>query len=211
MDRRKRNVATVRQPWVLPVLLAVWLAMLLLGGRDVDQAVIRSVHVGGGGGASLVVLWTGLGDWSVLLAATSFGLAWLLYRRQWRPALLLAGWTLLGRLLVELQKVTFARLRPEDDMPMVVVNGFSFPSGHAANSTIVYLMLALLVTEPGPARRRALIAAAIVAALVGISRVLLGVHWPSDVIAGWAFGLAWVLIGWRIAQTLKRNSKTSPS
>jgi undecaprenyl-diphosphatase len=211
MSSRKRVGATVGRPGVVPVLLAVWLAMLLLGGRDVDQAILRTAHVGGGAAADLTVLMTGLGDWAVVLAATCFGAAWLLYRRQWQLALLLVGWTLAGRALVALQKLLFARLRPEDDAPMVLVEGFAFPSGHAANATIVYLMVALLVTEPGPVRKRALIAAAIAAILVGISRVLLGVHWPSDVIAGWAFGLLWVLIGWRIAQTLKRNSITSPS
>lgn len=195
----------------MPTLLALWLAMLLFGGRDPDQAIIRAAHVSDGAAASLTVLMTRLGDWSAVLAATWFAAAWLMYRRQWRPALLLVVWTLIGRGLVALQKVTFGRLRPEDDMPLVVVNGFSFPSGHAANAAIVYLMVAVLVTEPGAARRRAVIAAAIVAFLVGISRVMLGVHWPSDVIAGWAFGLIWVLLGLRIAQTLKRNSSTSPS
>jgi undecaprenyl-diphosphatase len=194
----------------LAVLVAVWLAMLLIG-RGFDQAVVRAVHVDDAAIALPVVLITGLGDWQILLATTAFGAAWLIYRRQGRMALLLVAWTLAGRALVGVQKLAFGRVRPEFDVPTVGTAGFSFPSGHSANATLVYLMIALLVLTPGAQRRRGLIAAGIAAFLIGISRVLLGAHWPSDVIAGWAFGLLWVLIGWRVAQTLNRNSSTSPS
>jgi undecaprenyl-diphosphatase len=206
----KRAGATVGRPWVLAALVAVWLAMLLVG-RGVDQAIVRAVHVDDAAIALPVVLITALGDWQVLLAATAFAAAWLIYRRNVRMALFLVAWTIAGRALVGVQKLGFARVRPEFDVPTVGTAGFSFPSGHSANSAIVYLMIALLVLTPGASRRRALIAAAIAALLIGASRVLLGAHWPSDVVAGWAFGLLWVLIGWRVAQTLNRNSSTSPS
>ena len=70
----------------------------------------------------------------------------------------------------------------------------SFPSGHAANSMITFLALALILA---PARYRAAAIAAATAAsvLIGSTRPLLGVHWPSDVVGGWAFGIAWVVIG----------------
>jgi undecaprenyl-diphosphatase len=185
--------------------------MLLIGGRGVDEAIVRALQFDDGAMALPIVLTTALGDWQILLAATAFGAAWLLYRKQPRTALLLVAWTLAGRALVGVQKLTFGRIRPEDDLQLVGTAGFSFPSGHSANSTIVYLFIALLVVAPGEPRKRAVIAAGILAALIGLSRMFLGVHWPSDVVAGWAFGIFWVLIGFRLAQTLNRNSITSPS
>jgi undecaprenyl-diphosphatase len=208
---RKRAIATVARPSVLAGLLAVWLAMLLVGGRGVDEAIVRALQFDDGPMALPIVLVTGLGDWQILLAVTAFAAAWLLYRKDARTALLLVAWTLAGRALVGLQKLTFGRIRPEDDMQLVGTAGFSFPSGHSANSTIVYLLIALLLFAPGVPRKRAVAVAAILACLIGLSRMFLGVHWPSDVVAGWAFGILWVLIGVRLAQTLNRNSNTSPS
>jgi undecaprenyl-diphosphatase len=115
-----------------------------------------------------------------------------------------------GRGLVILEKEWFARARPEEHLQMVEVHYKSFPSGHSANSMIVYLSLALLLA-PERHRRGWVTAAIILSLLVGISRPMLGVHWPSDVLGGWSFGLFWTLLVFGIAQTLKRNSSTSPS
>jgi membrane-associated phospholipid phosphatase len=106
---------------------------------------------------------------------------------------LLLGITLSGRLLVELGKSWIGRLRPEDQEHLVAAQSYAFPSGHAANATIVWLSLALLAPQTARGRRIAIIVAAIIALAVGVSRPMLGVHWPSDVIGGWAFGLAWTL------------------
>ncbi len=97
-----------------------------------------------------------------------------------------------GRILVILQKDYFARLRPEEHLRMVEVNYMSFPSGHASNAIVAYFALALLLFEDPAQRRIAAIGTLVLALLIGFSRPALGVHWPSDVIAGWAFGLLWV-------------------
>jgi membrane-associated phospholipid phosphatase len=211
MTNRNSAAATVGRPWLVPALAAVWLVALLLGGSAADQAVVDAIRLREGAGASVAVLITSLGNWAALLAATFFGVAWLIYRRQPRLALLLVAWTLAGRGFVALQKLLFAQVRPAADLRLVAEDSFAFPSGHAANSAIVYLLLALLLVAPGEGRRRALMAAVVLTTLIGISRVLIGVHWPSDVIGGWAFGLLWVLAGLKLAQTLNRNSSTSPS
>ena len=102
-----------------------------------------------------------------------------------------------GRLMVELLKQSVGRLRPDLEMHAVTVQSLSFPSGHAANSMIAFVAIALFCA---PARRRgSALTLAIAASLaVGATRPLLGVHWPSDVLAGWIFGLAWAIGWWRI-------------
>jgi undecaprenyl-diphosphatase len=144
-----------------------------------------------GNGSRSAVAWHDgtAGGGKILIAASLLG-AFLLYLRSAnRDALLLLFICLSGRLLVDLQKVTIARLRPETEH-LVDLHTMSFPSGHAANAAITCLALALLLSgRPG------VIAAALLFAIaIGTSRIMLGVHWPSDVIGGFAFGLFWVLL-----------------
>jgi membrane-associated phospholipid phosphatase len=137
---------------------------------------------------------TQAGGYAVLVPATLLGLLRLARRRDWRACALLLGITLSGRLLVELSKSWIGRLRPEDQEHLVAAQSYAFPSGHAANATIVWLSLALLVPGTARGRRIAIAVAAVIALAVGLSRPMLGVHWPSDVIGGWAFGAAWTLL-----------------
>ena len=85
------------------------------------------------------------------------------------------------------------------DQAVVLTHSLSFPSAHAANSMIVFpaLVLFLIPQRRGPA----MVAAIVASLLVGASRPLLGVHWPSDVVAGWAIGAAWLLIMWPMARS----------
>ena len=92
------------------------------------------------------------------------------------------------------------RARPDLDPHLVVVKTSSFPSGHAASSMIFYLTMALTLTVGTRWHRAAAAGALCLSFLIGLSRVMLGVHWPSDVIGGWSFGLLWVLLTLRIAQ-----------
>jgi undecaprenyl-diphosphatase len=95
--------------------------------------------------------------------------------------------TIVARALVIIQKYEFDRLRPDEHLRLVEVSSKSFPSGHSANSMLVYPLCALLLAPPRW-RRAALTMAVVLAIGVGVSRVLLGVHWPSDVVGGWSFG-----------------------
>jgi undecaprenyl-diphosphatase len=100
-----------------------------------------------------------------------------------------------------LLKLLFARVRPDLYQHLDPVTDLSFPSGHSAQNACLYLLLALLV------HKRIGWAGVPLAMLIGLSRVVLGVHWPTDVLAGWMEGAAFALLGTHVSQTLARNRK----
>ena len=176
-------------------LAALWLAMLLLGAGPVDRGVLLAVYAGDEPWLALAALgFTFLGNWSTVIVVTVLATAWMLYRGQRRRALLLLVASLTGRGLVILEKAYFARVRPDENLRLAEVHYQSFPSGHSANAMIVYLGIALLAFDKAEHRRVATAAALLLTFLIGFSRPILGVHWPSDVIAGWAFGALWLLL-----------------
>jgi undecaprenyl-diphosphatase len=183
-------------PFVFFALIVAWAAMLLFGGLDLDRALLSLLH--GGNRSSEFVLGarvaTALGSTEILIPLSLAAAAWLVAQRRIKSAAILILATTGGRLLVELQKAQTARIRPAEQPQLVEVHNLSFPSGHAANATIVFLALAFLLTATYPRRALAVWAAVWLSILVGVSRLVLGVHWPSDVIAGWAFGLFWTLL-----------------
>lgn len=124
---------------------------------------------------------------SIVVAAT------LTLKGHKRRAAALLLVTVGGRLIVELLKWATDRPRPQlFDYPMIV-HSQSFPSGHASNSMIVYLAAALIAAPLLTRGRWPATAAIVLAIAIGFTRPMLGVHWPSDVLAGWALGLAWTL------------------
>jgi undecaprenyl-diphosphatase len=194
------------------VLLAcIWLAMLLLGRGALDQQLERALYAGGTPALILLArIFTFLGEPTVLVGGGFLLAAWLWRRGKGRFALGLLLVILIGRGLSEVQKYWIARARPTLEPHLVVVKTSSFPSGHAASSMIFYLTLALALAPPRQRRAWAL-AAILVSLLVGASRVMLGVHWPSDVIGGWSFGLLWVLVTLTPAERLfGANSGSQP-
>jgi undecaprenyl-diphosphatase len=100
-----------------------------------------------------------------------------------------------------LLKLLFARVRPDLYQHLDPVTDLSFPSGHSAQNACLYLLLALLV------HKRIGWLGVPLAMLIGLSRVVLGVHWPTDVLAGWMEGAAFALLGAHVSQTLARNRK----
>ena len=175
------------------LLIVVWLAALV---AQIRTSVFDTVVLGwlyAGTSPALVVagsLVTALGGWKVLVPVTLGGVFLLWRRGTGRHARYLLAFAFWGRVVVDLVKLMIARLRP-DEMPQLAETfSASFPSGHAANSTITYCAIALLLA---PGRRWALGLALALAAVIGLSRLLLGVHWPSDVVGGWALGLLWTL------------------
>jgi undecaprenyl-diphosphatase len=94
-------------------------------------------------------------------------------------------------------KTVMARARPDALDPIVVEHGFSFPSGHSALGMVAYGVLAVLISRsrlPLAVRRMVIVALAVLIGLIGLSRVWLGVHYPTDVLAGWAAGGVIVLV-----------------
>lgn len=189
-------------------LAAVWLAMLRFGTGALDRQVYGLLYAGHRPVLAVIAhALTALGEPTVLVAAGFLVAGWLWWRQQGRLALALMLVVLIGRGLSEVQKYAIARVRPALEPHLVVVKTPSFPSGHATSSMIFYLTLALALAPTG-GRRPAAACAVLLSLLIGISRVMLGVHWPSDVIGGWAFGALWVLLTLRPAERLFRVNST---
>jgi undecaprenyl-diphosphatase len=189
------TAARLRHGAALAALACVWLAMLLLGVGSLDRVIAASIYAGSR--PVLVTaarIFTFLGDPAVLVSAGVLAAAWLSLRGRGRFALGLLLVIFVGRALTEAQKYWIARARPDLEPHLVIVQTTSFPSGHAASSMIFYLRLALALTRPGRVRRLAAAAAVLLSLFIGASRVMLGVHWPSDVIGGWSFGMLWVMV-----------------
>lgn len=111
-----------------------------------------------------------------------------------------------GVLALSALKGVFSRARPDPAFAALVQDGLSFPSGHASMSAVFYLSVGLLLAQRHGRRpeRAFLIATGVaLALLVGTSRVMLGVHWASDVLAGWAFGAGWAALWFGIAARLR--------
>ena len=161
--------------------------------------------------------FTILGDTPVMTVLISMTVIMLLAWGKWTGAILLAGAMTSAQGLSSLSKAAFQRPRPPQvDMVIKEPGSYSFPSGHAFLSVVFIGLLLFLVfrwldTHPrSPASRAAsaglraiiVVVSAAVTALVGLSRVYLGVHWTSDVLAGWCFGAVWlsvvlgVLLAW---------------
>jgi len=199
-----------RLPPVLGVLgVGAVLVLALLGagfavGRwpfGFDEAVIVGVREWNGPGwlRRAAADLTALGSGTVLTLAVAAAAGLLAVRRLW----LTAGAAVLaaasGGLAVELLKGHVARARPTLVPHLVQVSSYSFPSAHAANAAVVWLTLAALASQVTPsaaARAYILTGAALLVAAIGASRVYLGVHWPSDVLAGWGLGTLWALLWW---------------
>jgi undecaprenyl-diphosphatase len=148
---------------------------------------------------------TALGSNTVLLAAVLTVVGFLALQRDWRAAVFTLAATGGGLLAAFLLKEFFDRPRPDLIPHEVEVFTKSFPSGHAMISAVVYLTLASLVTRLMERRRLKIYAmtiAIVFTAAIGVSRVYLGVHWPSDVLAGWMAGASWALVCWSIASRI---------
>jgi undecaprenyl-diphosphatase len=152
--------------------------------------------------------FTALGGVGVLVFISLGVAGYLVLQRKYRALLLLFVAVAGGMLLSSALKAGFARPRPDLVPHGAYVYTASFPSGHALMATATYLTLGALLARILPDRRTRLflLAMAIVLSLlVGISRVYLGVHWPSDVAAGWMAGSAWALLWWLVARWLQRR------
>jgi undecaprenyl-diphosphatase len=149
---------------------------------------------------------TSLGGYPILIAVVAAVVGYLLVVRMLGPALYVVLSVGAGTLLSQLLKMLYDRPRPEIVDHLVVTHTASFPSGHATMSTVVYLTLAALVVrlvEQTRVRVYVLAVAILVSLAVGLSRIYLGVHWPSDVAAGWALGAAWASISWLAVSALR--------
>ena len=181
---------------------------VLQGGFDrLDEGVLRALRTASDSADPIGPRWleemvrdvSALGSTFVLTFAVvvAAGYLWVIGARHKAAFLVLA--VSLGTLLNRLLKLAVGRPRPDVVPHATYVSNESFPSGHAANSAIVYLLLGIMLArvEASYAAKVFIFAVCVVTTLlVGLSRIYLGVHWPSDVIAGWLLGALWALLCW---------------
>ncbi|WP_052384023.1 phosphatase PAP2 family protein [Litchfieldella xinjiangensis] len=154
--------------------------------------------------------FTALGGVGVLVLITLGALGYLLLARRYRAALFTAIAVPGGILLSTVMKMGYDRARPDLVPHEAMVYTASFPSGHSMMSAVTYLTLAALLTRVQPSLRLKaylLIIAVLLTLLVGASRVYLGVHWPTDVLAGWTAGAAWASLCWLVMRWMQRRGQ----
>jgi undecaprenyl-diphosphatase len=183
---------SISKPLWMAILLALFVIAAIVGGPSNGAEVSLMRHLAlirpdwplltG-----IVAALTSLGGAYVTVTLAAVASLWLLLRSAPARALLLALCVIIERSAVEWLKVWIGRPRP--NFPVDYISGsLAFPSGHSASSMTAFLATALIATPP-KLRRTAAKCAVLLSVLVGLTRVYLGVHWPTDVIGGWAFGL----------------------
>ncbi len=154
--------------------------------------------------------FTALGGVGVLVLITLGALGYLLLAGRYRAALFTSIAVPGGILLSTVMKMGFDRPRPDLVPHEAMVYTASFPSGHSMMSAVTYLTLAALLTRVQPSLRLKayfLILAILLTLLVGMSRVYLGVHWPTDVLAGWTAGASWAALCWIVMRWMQQRGQ----
>lgn len=222
-----QRVEAVTLVIILAIAGALWafvgLAAEMLEGdlHEFDERILLALRTAGDlsnpiGGPQVEVAMrdlTALGGITLLTLLTLAVLAFLILRGQRASALFLAIAIVGGQVLSHLMKFSFARPRPELVPHIVEVSSASFPSGHSMMSAVTYLTLAVMLARTERRIRIRvfyIVVAAILTMLVGLSRVYLGVHWPSDVLGGWSLGAAWALGVWLLARRMGEHGQIEP-
>lgn len=179
-----------------------------------DRAIVAYLHSASAPPLTVFFLVvTALGSAETVALVGVLVAAYLAWRRRW---LLLGTWVAAvagSAALNQLLKGLFARPRPVFERPLLLESSYSFPSGHAMVSVVVYGMLAylaVLALESWRARVAVSSGAALLVLLIGFSRIYLGVHYPSDVIAGYAAGGLWLSALVTGAETVRRGKTGRP-
>jgi membrane protein DedA with SNARE-associated domain/membrane-associated phospholipid phosphatase len=207
--RRRLDARSPRGFWLTFTVAAGGLAAWAFGAltQDVtghDDTALADPHVTAwviahrtGWATSALQVLTWLGSTAVIIpAGIAVGLYFVLRRRDWRPLTLLAAAVVGAVGLYNIFKALVGRPRPPAAIWIGHYTGASFPSGHATQSAAFYAMLAIVLGAGLAFRKRAIlwVAAALVVLVVGASRIYLGAHWLTDVLAGYALGATWVAI-----------------
>lgn len=188
------------------------------GTSNFDRWLILALREPGDLGRPIGPAWlrpmfvdiTALGGVTALTLLTTTVIGYLLVAKKYGTAALLAAATISGTLVGQALKFTFERARPTIVPRFVDIHSLSYPSGHAVNSAVVFLSLGALLARAEPVRRMRgyiLSMAILFTILIGFSRVYVGVHWPTDVIAGWVIGGSWALLWWAITLRLQQTHR----
>lgn len=174
-------------------------------GAATDRDLLKAVALRQGrNDATLIatmqwLTWAGDASQRSLFAIGCAG--WLLWKQRVRAAAIMIVVPPLAGVTCSLLKEAFARARPDVVPHLDTFSNLSFPSGHAANPMTILLLAALIL--PKTQRGLWLVLAAAAGIVIGITRPLLGVHWPSDIAGGWMWGTGWALIGLSVARRFK--------
>ena len=187
------------------VVLALAIAHVSIVTRA-DTAVISIVHGWTGGWLnSLVTDVSEFAGTTAVIWVTAAAVAGLLALRHFRGAAALALAVITTQAAVALGKAVMTRPRPANDVSVADPSGWSFPSAHSASAVALYVMLALIATTVWRRRSAPVLAfgaAGAVVVLVGLSRIYLGAHYPTDVLAGWLTGGILVVASWAVCSRL---------
>ncbi len=186
-----------------------------------DQKIILGLRDPGNSSAPVGPAWvqeaardlTSLGSIIVLVIITGAVSIYLFLARKYPAAWLLLAAVFSGIALNNLLKLEFARPRPDAVYQAARVFTSSFPSGHAELSAITYLTIAALLAQTQRSLKIAfyfIALAALLTILIGLSRIYLGVHYPTDVLGGWCIGAAWALACWVLMTWLQREGWVEP-
>jgi len=215
-------------------LLAVWIVVagalwsfLAIGSEmqegeltGFDRSVLEALRQNGDTHKAIGPHWliesmrdvTALGGVTLVTVVTVLAVTLLLGHKQKNQAVVLAIFIPLAQLSSGLFKDVYDRARPSFAIFGDLPTSMSFPSGHSTVATATYFLLAVIVSSLETNRSMKVLAFAVAALLslaIGFSRVFLGVHWPSDVIAGWCLGAAWAMIAAVVLRALKKRSLAS--
>ena len=233
MQRRFRNFlekSGLNEAGILLIVLAVLAGTLIFISiaNDVvegetqhfDNYILKSLREPGDVSQPIFPDWvtnamediTSLGSATIIVLFTVIVIGYLLIQKKyyWLWFVLIA--TIGGAILVWGLKEFIGRTRPTVVTHLLEEKSLSFPSGHSMMSAIVYLTQAALLSriqENKKAKIYIIAIALLLTFLIGISRVYIGVHYPTDVLAGWVAGISWALLCWYVASILERKRKLS--
>ncbi len=218
-EKRFETVAIV---WIVLIILGIWafaeIADEVMEGdiQQFDEWVITSLRQEADPSLPKGPEWvlniardiTALGGFTVLTLIILVVMGLLMMYRRFGAMWLVLSAAVLGTLLSHYLKTFFTRERPDVVPHLVTVSTASFPSGHAMLSTVIYLTLGVLLARILGERKLKIYiisVAVFLSILIGLSRVYLGVHYPSDVLAGWSVGTTWALLCLLVAHYLQRK------
>lgn len=191
-------------------------AQYLMGG-DFDRGLLLALRTPGDSADPLGSMHfeeavrdiTALGSFAVLTMVTIFAVGFLGTSKRYAEAGMMAFAAIGGQALSETLKAFFDRPRPDFVAHVVETTSASLPSGHAMMSAAIYLSIGAMLAQVQPKRRLKTyihVAALLLTLLIGTSRVYLGVHYPTDVLAGWCLGAGWAILCWSALAWLTRGS-----
>lgn len=224
--QRARLIETAVLLSLLVIVGSVWIFVEIAdevregGSQQFDEWVLRSLRTADGA-SPIGPTWllgvardfTALGGAAVITLVTLIALGFLALRKKWHSLCLVVASIAGGAVVSTVLKNLFHRPRPDISLRLAEVSSQSFPSGHSILAAATYFTLAALLARTTADRRIKayfLSLAAFLALLIGCTRMYLGVHYPTDVLAGWCVGLAWALLCSLIARRLQKTGAVEP-